>query len=276
METTIANRILPLPIADMPLDKIQKMHVEAWVRTLNEQGYSANSVKLALWTVRSVFEDAVENDLIAKNPARRVLPPRAAPKETPRFSDDETAALMTAGGPLGLPIRLLLLCGLRRGELIALRVEDVDLGARLLVVDESVDDEGYKCTKTRKVRVAPLPPGLASELAEHIRTCSRAGREPLLVNPHTGNRWGGFRLCENIKTAAESVGVADAYPRRFRTTFASLIEADIADVQAILGHGDSAMTLAHYKRSVQDRARRSVDDFEAKMKRPRGKKKGVA
>jgi hypothetical protein len=51
-----------------------------------------------------------------------------------------------------------------------------------------------------------------------------------------------------------------------RTTFATLFEGDIADVQASLGHHAAEFTLRHYRRSVTARHQPTVEELDRKLK----------
>ena len=69
----------------------------------------------------------------------------------------------------GMALRMLLLTGLRRGELLALRDEDVDLSAAVITV---------RCGKFGKSRYVPLAPDLVERLRVYREAVSRAIAPP--------------------------------------------------------------------------------------------------
>lgn len=270
----IHNHIFTHPIADMSLRDIQKLDVQNWVITL---GHLAKTHALKpLSVVRSAFEEAIDQGLASANPARKVLLPACRQMQpTEPLSMDDLRKVIDLPGEMGLAIRILALCGLRKSEVLALRCDDVNLSARSLRVDEGMDALGYKSTKTERSRVVALPPGLATELSEHLRACGRTGRDPLVVCPGTGKHWRApaFRLAFMSAIKGSGIGVT---PRRLRATFATLFDGDVADVQALLGHARPDMTLLHYKKAIPQRQLNSVARLEKLAKQQPSRKKGVA
>jgi hypothetical protein len=54
--------------------------------------------------------------------------------------------------------------------------------------------------------------------------------------------------------------------KQCRTTFATLVDADVADAQAMLGHHSPAVTLPFYKKAIPPRQQEAVDKLESKLK----------
>ena len=110
---------------------------------------------------------------INHNPAALVKPPKVGRKEMRTIDTDHTAKMIEAarGTSIFIPVLLGVLCGLRRGEICALRWRSVDLDAgRLSVVASARPDHGgirEKETKTGRGRAVTLPPMLLTELRRH-------------------------------------------------------------------------------------------------------------
>src|SRR4029450_14126942 len=94
-------------------------------------GLSARSVVMMHRTLSQSLKQAVIWNLIGKNPAAFCKPPRMERKEMKVLGVDSTASLIAfaKGGRLYIPVLLFALCGLRRGELAALRWNRLDLTA---------------------------------------------------------------------------------------------------------------------------------------------------
>jgi len=132
--------------------------------------------------------------------------------------------LSAAAGRENLVIRILLFCGLRPAELLALRVEDVD--ADQLRIDEAVKEKekganriGATKTKTPDAWVA-VPPGLAQDLnawvaAHPQRHDPRAFLFPTATG--TAYRMGNF-LKRVLKPIAKSAEIEDFDFRAIRST----------------------------------------------------------
>jgi integrase len=115
---------------------IQRDQIKAWLAKLAGQGLARNTLRLALCSLRGILSHAVEDGIIDSNPAARLG--RFAVSEKPvregqSMSTAEAEAFLAATrdrDPEYYPLFLVALrCGLRQGELIALRWSDVQLGA---------------------------------------------------------------------------------------------------------------------------------------------------
>ncbi|MCU1617527.1 MAG: putative phage integrase [Frankiales bacterium] len=151
-----------------------------------------------------------------------------------------------------LVVLVLAYCGLRWGELAALKVRRMNLVRRRIDVAESVVEvDGvliWGVPKGYERRSVPIPAFLADELRGHL-----ADREPDdLV--FTGLRGGGvlrnriFRRAA-FDRAATAVGLDGLVPHELRHTAASLAVSSGANVKAVqrmLGHASAALTLDTY------------------------------
>ncbi|HEY8093667.1 MAG TPA: site-specific integrase, partial [Acidimicrobiales bacterium] len=185
-----------------------------------------------------------------------------------------------------LVVLVLAYCGLRWGELAALKVKRVDLARRRIEVAESVVEvDGvlvWGTPKGHERRSVPIPAFLADDLRGQM-----AGREPDdLV--FTGLRGGGvlrnrvFRRA-GFDRASAALGLDGLVPHELRHTAASLAVSSGANVKAVqrmLGHASAALTLDTYADlfdddldSVAERldlAARAVRELPADYLRTRG------
>jgi integrase len=67
--------------------------------------------------------------------------------------------------------------------------------------------------------------------------------------------------------ARAATGIQDLEFRRWRTTFATLYDADPRDLQAILGHSSFDMTMKRYKKPIAVRQQADVEELEARLSR---------
>jgi len=156
-----------------PLAKVTRADVERMVSALNSAKRSKRTASLTLFVVRSVFEDALHDGLIVRNPAARVEALGRDPKNRDAFSSAELAKLRERLSTDRLAgCWLMTLYGLRRSEVMGLRWHDVDLSARTLSITRGrVDVDGRRTaegpTKTRRgVRTLPLPADVLAALRE--------------------------------------------------------------------------------------------------------------
>jgi integrase len=162
-------------LGDRGLSSIRPSHVQAWDRTLQQQGLAPTYRRVLFANLSAIFSAAVDDERIAKNPCRAasVKPPRLVSRKVTPWPAGRVLNLHRA-----LPARYRIAatiaagCGLRQGEVFGLAVDDVEfLGRTLHVVRQTKLVRGkliFALPKGRKTRDIPLPETVATELAAHI------------------------------------------------------------------------------------------------------------
>lgn len=127
------------------LDHVTKANIVGYLAYLRDLGQSDNSVVFRWIGLRRFCRWLVEEEYLTANPMLGMRTPSPGPRRTDNvLSDDDLRRLLKAcDGKTFYDrrdealIRVLAETGLRRGELIALQVEDVDLDARTIQVRQS-------------------------------------------------------------------------------------------------------------------------------------------
>jgi integrase len=136
-------------------------------------GQSPSTVQYQHFILKKALKDAVRRTLLMRNPMDAVDPPHVEKRIMRTLNLDQSAQLIEDARPssLFIPILLALTCGLRRGEILALRWANVDLDKATLNVVESVEQtrEGVrlKRPKSGRGRVIALPDMLVTELRKY-------------------------------------------------------------------------------------------------------------
>ena len=255
METTWRLRVKP-KWSNVALGDIRPTAVQQWISdlgrgTADAKPVGASVVKRTHHVLSSILADAVRDNLIARNPAAAVKLPRTTRKRPVYLNHEQVAALATASGEHEGLVLMLAYTGLRWGEVVGLRVRDLDMLRRRATVSENAVQSGKQIhigmPKAHKQRTVPLPQFLLPYLA---RQCEGKRREDLLWRngagahlrrPHPTSGW-------FAKAVSES-GVPRTTPHDLRHTAASLAVsagANVKAVQKMLGHASAAMTLDIY------------------------------
>jgi integrase len=138
-----------------------------------EGGLSPRTVGHMHRVLKQALGQAVRWELLTRNPADAVDPPKVEWKPMQTYDLSQTAELIEAvrGTPILMPILLAVLCGLRRGEICALRWRNVDLIAGQLSVVESLEQTKaglrFKSPKSGKGRTVALSATMIEELRAH-------------------------------------------------------------------------------------------------------------
>ncbi len=160
-----------------------------------------------------------------------------------------------AGGTTGLLLQTLLETGLRVSEFTRLRVEDVSMAERVIIVVRG---------KGAKRREIPFRRELAQMLRLHIGT-RRAG--PLFQSRERGKEsmpytYSRQRIGQIVRQTAWKAGITKrVYPHLLRHTMATKLlwlGMDITDVQRFLGH-ENIETTRHYVETTAATLRRKFD-----------------
>lgn len=256
-------------IGKVTLADLNKLEIQKLLLKLADADVSRQMVKRVLVMLHAMLEEAVDNDVIAKNPTRRIDMPDCKPaEETRSLTVDEVNRLWHAvEGQDHLIFRVMILTGARPNELFALKRDDY-LG-NVLRFDESIvrggKGLGFGPTKNRKIRFAPVPGSLRAEVDAWLVTRPEERETTIFASP-TGGRIShdgyGREILSRARTAAK---IPDLSFRMLRTTFATLYDGDLKDAQEILGHHSPEFTLQRYKKPLPERAAEASEDLDAKL-----------
>jgi integrase len=160
---------------------------------------------------------------------------------------------------------LLAMTGLRIGELLALRWQDIDLENGLLQVKQTVYEGRFDEPKSRQSeRCIPLGPKCVEILAALKRT--EATPSTLVFSARNGSPLSRRNLLNRqLKPAAMALklsGVNWHWFRHAHATFLDSTGAPIGTTQALLGHSSSGITRGTYIHSVPGDARQAVEGVE--------------
>ncbi|WP_328922146.1 tyrosine-type recombinase/integrase [Streptomyces griseoaurantiacus] len=250
-----------------------------------ERRPSARTVQYVHAVLRSALQQAIREELIARNVARIVETPTVDPKEVRPLDVGETKALLKTARPHRLYALWLLLVstGLRRGEVLGLTWSDLDLSAGTLRVRRNVQrirrELIFGTPKTmRSVRTVSLPRRCVQALTEHR---AAQDRERKIAGPKwkpTEGQPAGLVFTTSTGRVIDPRGLnrmltilcRDAKVRRVRVhdlrhTCASLLLAQGVDARTImetLGHSTITMTLDTYAHVMGTTLRAAADRMD--------------
>jgi integrase len=159
----IVNIHLIPALGGVSLSKLQPMHIQAYYSQALEIGRRDGTGGLSARTVlhhhrvlHNALNQAVKWQLLARNPAGAVEPPKPEQKEMQALDEDTSAWLLAAaqGSRLYIPILIAITTGMRRGEILALRWVDVDFINNVVRVQRSIEqtNAGVRVKEPKKKR----------------------------------------------------------------------------------------------------------------------------
>ncbi len=225
--------------------------VAEWVNDMQREGRSASRVRQAYHLLTGMLHAAVKDGRLPRNPAIGVDLPRLAPVRRRYLRHDQLHALADASGRYRVLVLTMGYCGLRWGEVSALRVHSIDLGrGRLNITDAVTEVNGelvFGTPKSHQSCWLPVPAFLLEELQSEIEG---TGPDDLVFASPLGAvlRVANFRR-GYFDRAAKQVGVPGLVPHEPRHTAALLAisaGASVKSVQRMLGHASPTLTLDRY------------------------------
>ena len=257
---------------EMPLNDITDSDMQEFLKSLVSQQYSKSVIEHCLIYLRAIFAHAVEEDVLPKNPARRLaLPDGVNDPERPYLSIQEFERLKEE-----LPSRrdqtmagLLFLGGLRRGELFGLKWKDFT-GESAAVVRQMNRFQAEAVPKTKSsVAVIPLPPELCLDLLWWKSRCTDSSPDGFIFASKKGTaihykNW----LDRTLLPAAERAKLGRIGYHMFRRGYATEAhEAGITDksIQAQLRHASPEITRNVYMQTIPEAQKKAVKRMEKLM-----------
>jgi len=270
---------------EYPLDAFDRFMLQTHVNDLANQ-YSQDRVKQARSYLKSIFDEAIEQEFLVKDPTRKLkIPKNLRPKDKRVLSWDQMWSILENTARRD---RLLLMLdmteALRPSELFALRWHSFD-GGNTLSLTETVyrrQIRPYGKTPGSLTKVH-LPDGLAGELRRWKADCKKTGGGD--VSP-TGfifpNADGGFLDAANyrfrvLKPLAEKLGIEKLNFQVLRRTMATQAQkmGSVKDIQAHLRHARPDTTAYEYMQELPESVQEMVGSMYAMLRKGGGSKKGV-
>ena len=244
-EASLRLRVVP-ELGAVRLTEIRRTDLQDFTDGLLAEGLDPSTIQTTLMPLRAIYRRAVARGEMAVNPTTGLELPAVRGKRDRIASPEEAAHLIAALLPDDRALwATAMYGGLRRGELMALRWENVDLAKGVIRVDRGWDMlEGVIELKSHKGRrMVPIAAVLRDHLVEHRMSAHDGlvfGRTPL--SPFSPNS-------VSARAATAWAKVKPITLHEARHTFASLMIAAGVNAKALstyMGHANIAITLDRY------------------------------
>ena len=276
------HHIVPV-IGQISLRKIVPSDIQSVLTVMREAGQSPRSQQQARALLSVALGEAENNEYIPSNPVKKVRIPVNKTREIEPLTIEEVKRLLETykGTYLSARLHIALLCGLRQGEALGLRWQDVDLINGVLevrnqiqMIDGKLQLTGLKTERSRRSLV--LTSGSIESLKSHKVIVTQMSsvygidwKENNLIFPSTDGSPRQSTLDFNDwKRALRLCGIK---PRRLhdaRHTAATLMYGQGVGIEVIsraLGHSSSAITSKLYVHSAIQPLRLAAEQMEKLM-----------
>lgn len=300
LESSVKPRVRPLTYAGyrvnvekhlipalgkIRLDQLTPLHVQQMMNERLSRGFSTKSVAYMHQVLRTALGLAVKWDMVPRNVARLVDRPRIERKTINPLNPDEARRFLSAirGHRLEALFSVALALGLRQGEALGLRWEDIDFRAGTLRVSYQLQRIGGKLTlvppKTEKSRRTLVLPALIVErlrehesrqVAERLWAGSTWNDSGLVFANRRGDPTQARRVIEQFHEALRSAGLRRIRFHDLRHSCATLLLVQGISprvVMEVLGHSEIALTMNAYSHVVPELQKEAAERMQAILER---------
>lgn len=281
METyqNACNKLRRSPMATQQLSTVTRQEIKLWFIELNRSGNHYGVLKILFGLMKNAFEQAIEDDIIVKNPCNfrlaQVIPRDIGTRDA--VSEEAVDALLSYTRGIKkyhqwyLMLSVMAHTGMRCGEVCGLTVDDVDFGQNVITIRR-------QATKTRsrgrhletlKTSSSNRNFPMNAELRELMRQCideRRRNKTSLIVDGHkdflfqTKNHQlrTGWDIDHTLPRIIASYNkthrdpLPEITPHVLRHTFCTSAIAkgmDPKSVQYLMGHASPEITMRVYAHS---------------------------
>jgi integrase len=298
--STMVERHIAPHVGHYRLEDLKPPHLRAWIvelrakTTTQDRPLSARTIQLAHATLRRALNDAVRDELIARNPALLVQAGRVTRSNIAPLTLEEAKTLLAVAATDRLYALWLVLMslGLRRGEALALRWSDFDGKAQTVRVSRSLQRERTSGTSTRgrfrgvliemppktegSIRVLAVPTSLSAVLKQHWtrqkkeRLAAKFWADPDLVfTTSAGTPFDPQNIYKAWHDLCDRAGVRRCRPHDLRHTAASFLLLQGADMRTVmdqLGHTRMATTSDLYTHVLDEVKRDAANRMDGLLR----------
>jgi integrase len=292
----VRNYLIP-ELGKYQLAKLMPGHVQTLLNKLADAGLAHRSIRNVRAALRRALNQAMRFGYVVRNVAALVDVPGEVTFTPEPLDEDQAKRLLDAisGHRWELLYRIALGLGLRKGEILGLRWEDVDFDVARLRITGSLQRQRGRlertATKTEaSIRAIALPPSLLAMLCEHkqrqvqMRAVARRWTETGLVfTSSVGTPIEPSDLSRHFKQVLKEAGLPEHTRfhdlRHSCATLLIVMGVHPRVVMEILGHSQISTTMniyAHVLPRVQREAITGLDALFAEMKLRDGEDVGQA
>lgn len=272
-------------IGDIKLNRLTSRELQKFYKDLLENGRLREAQKeknpgLSNSTVRGIhmmlhnaLDRAVRERLILRNPTEDCIIPKLEKKEMKILRPEDIKAYLAAAERRGvLPMFYLeLVSGVRKGEMVALLWDDLDIEQRTISVSkQALSRPGGEIVVNRpktenSIRAISIPQEAVDLLVEEHQ--KHPDNPYMFPSPKTGGMYYPDSVVNLHKKLLRDAGLGHIRFHDLRHTFATMAlqnGVDVKTVSAMLGHYDAGFTLrtyTHATRQMHEQAAEKMGRF---------------
>ena len=232
------------PIGSMPIGEIAPEHIIVLLAPIVAKGYTRQA-QLVQILLGAAFKAAVKQRILTYNPVDCVDKLQHSAKKTPWLTAEQARQFLRCArqrkDPFLLAWELGMVCGLRRGEILGLKYQDIDFDRmQLHVCRQRIQLHGQLIEAPPKSRTSVRMIPISAQMADQLRFQRRDG---YLIDCSVG------ALCRALESALTAAQLPRITLHGLRHTMAAVAASDgvpIKILQQIMGHAQFSTTADVY------------------------------
>jgi integrase len=255
---------------EIALDSLDRFVLQTHLNDLADR-FSQDRVKQARSYMKSIFDEAIEQEFLIRDPTRKLkIPKNLRPKDKRVLSWEQLRSMLEQTGRRDRVLLMLDITGaLRPSELFGLRWKSFDNHNTLSITETVYRRQIRPFGKTKKsLGDIHLPDGLAAELLQWKRECPKASPDAFIFP----NQEGGVMDTGNYRNRvlnplAEKLGIPKLNFQILRRTMATRAQkmGSVKDIQAHLRHAKADTTANEYMQELPESVKQMVGSVYAML-----------
>jgi len=240
-----------------PIDAITRSECVAYIHRRENEGAKAWTVAREMGFLKALFNAAIEDELLGKNPWTGIKRPRTEARTRVLTIDEQAKLLAKANEEYGRLVTVALGTGLRESELLGLRPQDIDADAGLIRVRAET-------AKGRKSRTVPIV-AVVKQALEQQQAVRRCGPGDHLWTQRKNTVW------KYVSDAAKRAKIPPLCVHDLRRTFGTrcaVAGMPLPQLQKIMGHASAEMTMRYYVHVQEAELQRALGRVELGLPGP--------
>jgi integrase len=279
-QTYLKSRIIP-SLGHSNLAKLSALQIQSYINKLNDEGLSSSTIKKIYEIIRNSLEHAVDFEFVPKNVASKVKLPKLVKSQMMVWNQSEVNTFLKEAkeDPMYIVFLIALTTGMRQGEILGLRWQDIDFSNGIINIRQTLSHDGKSIISGAKTQSSIRRLNLSESSLTEIRARKLiVSKEKLSMGPIYQN----FDLvaCTQHGTPLNPANVRRTFKRlvkkavvpeiRFhdlRHTHATMLLSNGVNIKVIserLGHSNIKVTLdtySHVLPTMQAEVARMLDEI---------------
>lgn len=250
-------------LGKMKVKDIKASHLRKWQNSMLDKGLSPARVKRMRSVLFTMFNDAIDDDIIQKNPLLTVKSPKIPQTDINPFTLDEINLILSvAQGQNRNFYSVAFFTGMRSAELLGLKWSDIDFENKEITINETIKMGQISTTKNEQSkRTIDMLDVLVPYLKEQYKLTGKYNSY-VFLNDKNEHLYDIKRIRDtHWKKDLKKAGLDYTRIYETRHSFATLMLSNsepILWVSNMLGHKDATMTLSRYARYIKrDKVKRA-------------------